>query len=334
MTAMALPTRNDAAFCRRMLPAVSRTFALTIRLLPPRLEYPVLVAYLLCRVADTVEDTTRLTAARKAELLALFAGSLEEGGPLPDALQAAFAEPRNDEEELAHHADAVLREFRRMEASERAAIRPWVKEMSGGMADFVLKQGDATPEGPAILTDIAELERYCYYVAGTVGHLLTALFILHDGRMRVQRQEELRALATSFGLGLQLTNIIKDVADDRRRGVSYVPRELMERSGEGPGDALGPLIQKARGHLRDALEYCTRLPRRQYRVRLFCLTSLYFAIRTLRLAELEPWLLGSTGRKLKISRGAVYRTLVMSYVVAPTNFLVRAYFDRLSTARA
>ncbi len=342
MTAMPREPADDAEFCRRMLPGVSRTFALTIRLLPERLEHPVLVAYLLCRVADTVEDTTRLPAARKAALLALFARCLDEDGLDPADLRAAFADHRNDEELLAHRADVVLREFRRLRDAQRAAIRPWVKDMCAGMADFVLQHGDATADGPAVLHSVAELERYCYYVAGTVGHLLTALFTLHDGRMRAAEQERLRGLATSFGLGLQLTNIIKDVADDRRRGVSYVPRELFERAGLIPGQSspgrvealLAPLIAKARSHLRDALEYCTRLPRRQYRIRLFCLTSLYFAIRTLRLAELQPARLADSRDKLKITRAEVYRTLAMTHLVAPTNVLVRAYFDRLSAARA
>jgi farnesyl-diphosphate farnesyltransferase len=339
MTATPLPPADDAAFCRRMLPAVSRTFALTIRLLPPGLEHPVLVAYLLCRIADTVEDSTRLPAARKAPLLEEFAAALEPGGADADGVREAFATPASDEERLAHRADAVLREYRRLPPPVQDAVRPWVREMCSGMAAFALRQGDAAAGDGTVLADVAELERYCYFVAGTVGQLLTALFILHDGRMDEARRESLRTRATSFGLGLQLTNIIKDVADDRRRGVSYLPRDLYERAGGRAGQAalrevLAPLIARTREHLHDALEYCTRLPRRQYRVRLFCLTALYFAIRTLRLAELQPSLLGSQERKLKISRAAVYRTLAMSYLVAPVNALVRAYFDRLSAARA
>ena len=71
------------------------------------------------------------------------------------------------------------------------------------------------------LIDVADLDQYCYYVAGTVGHLLTALFPLHHRRLSKDHEKRLKALATSFGLGLQLTNIIKDVADDARRGWSF-----------------------------------------------------------------------------------------------------------------
>lgn len=316
---------DDRAFCRGILSAVSRTFALTIRLLPPGLEYPVTVAYLLCRVADTIEDTTILPPPEKRRLLAHFRECLDEHGPDAEPLQAAFGggAHASDEERLASRADAVLREFRRLPDAQRAAVRPWVQEMCAGMAQFV---------GVTTLGSLDDLDRYCYFVAGTVGHMLTELFRLHDGRMSGERYRDLEGLATSFGLGLQLTNIIKDVADDRRRGLSFIPRELYAAGASEAQEVLQQLVRKAERHLRDALDYCTRLPRRQYRVRLFCLTSLYFAARTLRLAERQPRLLGSDG-KLKISRGAVYRTLAMTCLLAPHNGLVRAYFRRLSRAR-
>ncbi|HEY2804606.1 MAG TPA: phytoene/squalene synthase family protein [Gemmatimonadales bacterium] len=335
-------TSTDRAFCERMLPGVSRTFALTIRLLPPGLEYPVLVAYLLCRVADTIEDSTLLPVALKVSLLEHFRTCLDDDGPDAAALHAAFA-GTSDEETLAREADIVLREFRRLPGAQRAAIRPWVQEMCTGMASFVAAGGSEGSGRLQMLASVEELERYCYFVAGTVGHLLTALFRLHDGEMTEAQYQRLESLATSFGLGLQMTNIVKDVADDRGRGVSFVPRELFETSGIKPEDlpaaardglagrVMQPLIARARRHLASALDYCTTLPRRQYRIRLFCLTSLYFAARTLRLARREPALLGGE-RKIKISRGAVYRTLAMTYLVAPVDALVRAYFVRLEGA--
>ena len=91
---------------------------------------------------------------------------------------------------------------------------------------------------------------------------------------------------------------------------------------------MNALIAKARIHLSDALAYCTALPRSQYRIRLFCLTPLYFAIRTLALAERDPRLL-DPGHKVKITRGEVYRTICAAYVVAPSNHLAATYFRQL-----
>jgi farnesyl-diphosphate farnesyltransferase len=192
---------------------------------------------------------------------------------------------------------------------------------------------------------VEDLDRYCYYVAGTVGHLLTALFWLHHGRGPDERRARLEGLATNFGLGLQLTNIIKDIADDRQRGRIYVPQQLTQLVGIRPEQiqdadhraeslrVMELLIDKAGRHLRDALDYCIALPRSQYRIRLFCLTSLYFAVRTLHRAKHDPRLL-DPNHKVKITRAEVYRTVVVTHVVAPVNSLVRAYFRHLAGGMA
>jgi farnesyl-diphosphate farnesyltransferase len=327
------------AFCYETLPKVSRTFALCIRLLPNGVEYPVLVAYLLCRVADTIEDTADLSAAEKDRLLAHFRSCLEEGGPDAAPLREVFGRRHTEEEQLAAQADTVLREFRGLTRDQRASIRPWVQEMSAGMAEFAKLNDDEPSLQLMTLATVEDLDRYCYYVAGTVGHLLTDLFRALRPRVSLQHSR-LKKLATSFGLGLQLTNIIKDVADDRKRGWSFVPRELCQLAGIRPEDLHNPdrrgesrqvmnaLITKAQSHLVDALDYCTALPRGEYRIRLFCLTSLYFAVRTLRLAARDPQLLDPR-HKVKITRGAVYRTVGVAAVCAPLNSLVRAYFRYL-----
>jgi len=329
---------TDRAFCQEMLPKVSRTFALCIRFLPPGVNYAVLVAYLLCRVADTIEDSVGLSAADKDRLLAHFRRCLEEGGPDATPLAAAFAEGRQDDEQLAARADTVLHEYRALPAPQRDAIRPWVQEMCSGMAEFARRA--STPGQLEALTSVADLDRYCYYVAGTVGHLLTGLFWLHHGRGSEKRLQRLESLATSFGLGLQLTNIVKDLADDRRRGWSFVPRQMTRLAGIDPEQmddgvhrdesrrVMDLLIDKANAHLRDALDYCTELPRSEYRIRLFCLTSLYFAVRTLRRARHDPGLL-EPQHKVKISRAEVYRTVIITHLVAPVDGLVRAYFRHL-----
>lgn len=330
---------TDRLFCQAMLPKVSRTFAVCIRLLPPKLEHSVLVAYLLCRIADTIEDTTTLGGSDKARLLDDFRGCLHGEGEAT-SLREAFDGATSDEERLAHDADSVLREYRHLPAAHQEAIRPFVQEMCAGMAEFATRER-ASRSGDVALETVADLERYCYYVAGTVGHLLTDLFRLQGRSLAADQYHELKDLATSFGLGLQLTNIIKDVADDRRRGWSFIPLDLCAAAGLQPDELQVPerrrdaervmqaLIAKARGHLRDALSYCTTLPSAAYRIRIFCLTSLYFAIRTLRLAERDPRLLDPR-HKVKITRGDVYRTVATTHVIAPFNPLVRTYFLRLA----
>lgn len=336
----AIPSpESDLAYCGEMLPKVSRTFALCIRLLPPDLERSVMLAYLLCRIADTIEDADDIPVDDKRELLQRFAGNISTPEAEVGYLQAAFTDDGTAEDQLCHHADRVLRCFGRLDRDEQEAVRPWVEEMCAGMVDFSrepVSPGSAMPS----LERVEDLDRYCYYVAGTVGHLLTALF----GRRLAPRDQgritQLDAYATSFGLGLQLTNIIKDAAQDHRLGWSFIPRELCEREGIGVDELFGPgqeeashnvfavLIEKARGHLKDALHYTTLLPASQYRIRLFCLTSLFFAVRTLSLAAADdgPLVQGGT---VKITRGEVYRILATTCVVAPSNRMVKWYFRHL-----
>ena len=338
-----LPTpasSGDRAFCQAMLPHVSRTFAACIRLLPSPVDHQVLVAYLLCRIADTVEDTADLPVEDKERLLARFAECLEDENADTTPLAETFAQPRIPDELLTRECAGVLREFRALGPAACAAIRPWVQEMARGMAQFARVHHEARPGRLVSLTSVAELDAYCYYVAGTVGHLLTELFRLHSPRVTDAHYARLKRLATSFGLGLQLTNIIKDVADDRQRGWSFVPTQLCSLAGIAPGELLDPaqarkarivmdsLIAKAKSHLNDALAYSTALPRSQYRLRLFCLTPLYFAVRTLALAERDPRLLDAQ-HKVKITRGEVYRTLCATYVVAGSNHLAATYFRQL-----
>ncbi|HET8650317.1 MAG TPA: phytoene/squalene synthase family protein [Gemmatimonadales bacterium] len=321
------------------MPLVSRTFALCIRFLPADLEWSVLVAYLLCRVADTIEDAAEPPPEEKRRLLGVFRDAVDDPARPIAALTDAFAHSASDDERLAAHADAVLRAFTRLPAEERAAIAPWVHEMCDGMAQFA----EGTAAGPGrfrALPDLESLDRYCYYVAGTVGHLLTRLF-----RIRFPAGhpagERLEGLATSFGLGLQLTNIIKDVAADRRRGWSFVPRDLCQLSGISPEELCDPqrraegrqvmttLIDRARTHLDDAITYCTLLPHRAYGIRVFCLTSVYLAIRTLELAAQDAQLL-DPGHTVKITRRQVYRSVAMTHLVAPSNRLIRRYYRHLA----
>src|SRR5690606_2736574 len=91
---------------------------------------------------------------------------------------------------------------------------------------------------------LADLERYCYFVAGTVGHLLTDLFATVLGR---PIEPALRAQAERFGAGLQMVNILKDVTEDRARGWSYIPRTTCVEHGVDVAALLDP-TRRDRAH--------------------------------------------------------------------------------------
>lgn len=336
---------DDRRLCVAALPHVSRTFALCIRFLPDELEYSVLVAYLLCRIADTIEDSASLGETDQRQLLAWLRDALDTPALAGDAapLQEAFADAESHDERLARDAAAVLREYHRLPQPHRDAIRPPVQEMCDGMAEFVsgpLRRDAGAPAALRALPDVASLERYCYFVAGTVGHLLSALFRQHFAHADAERDRQLESLAASFGLGLQLTNIVKDVSADRGRGVSFVPEDLCAGAGidverltdpahrAAGRQVVGQVAAMARRRLDDAITYCTVLPRGEYGIRRFCLVSVFLAARTLALLPRDPRLL-EPDHTVKITRADVTRTVLVTSVIAPSNALVRRYYRSL-----
>jgi farnesyl-diphosphate farnesyltransferase len=328
-------------WCETMLPRVSRTFALCIRFLPEDVRRPVLLSYLLCRVADTVEDDPDLAPQTKRELLELFARGLESASADLSPLASAMAHRDDADALLTAQAAAVTALLRAQPHAVRQAVIPWVKEMCAGMAEFATRLprpiADGTLRG---LETEADLDRYCYYVAGTVGHLLTALFTTLRPRITTEAAQRLDALAEDFGAGLQMVNILADVARDRQRGVSYVPRAVCEAEGLDAADLLRPdqrqraqavlsrLADRAHTRLRRARDYCLLVPRAEYQLRLFCLIPYYLALRTLRALEQDAEY-PAAGQRVKVGRSVVYRTVTAARVCAASNHLLRAYAWRL-----
>jgi len=171
------------------------------------------------------------------------------------------------------------------------------------------------------LADQHEMDEYCYFVAGVVGELLTELFCLYDPRIAEQRTMLMR-LALSFGQGLQMTNILKDVWDDLARDICWLPRTTFARHGFNLDD-LQPgctdpafhagyreLLGLAHSHLRNALYYTQCLPPDQGGIRRFCAWAIGMAVQTLDLIHQTPHF--ASGSEVKISRGDVGRTVLLT----------------------
>ena len=331
---------HDVQYCRDALPGVSRTFALGIELLGDPLRDEIAIAYLICRVLDTVEDTTTLAADIRADVLdhaALEFVESDRHEACALRIERLFADPTLDgaDHALCRNARTVLRAFHALRPGARNAMRRSLREMGDGMAATVRRERDGTV---LQLETFGDLERYCYYVAGTVGHLLTNLFVLDRPSIAPEIETRLCARAVAFGLGLQVTNIIKNVTDDIARGVAYVPRVLFERAGieletlaDAPGDPRGRavvagLVQHALGWLDDALEYTLTLPARERDLRMFCGLPLAFALRTLARAVATDEVFSE--ETLKIGRLEVRAIHArMDQVVADDDAIRRLYHE-------
>lgn len=293
------------------LKGVSRTFALTIPLLDGPLPDYVGNAYLLCRIADTVEDDPKADVRRKRAWLKEFAefaqGQFTDGMKLISLQTRAmqiYSGSGDDPEGM------LLREMAPAIGRTRAFPRPVVSVISRGVA--ILSYGMARSLGGTVIRSQDDVDSYCYFVAGAVGELLAALFALYDPKAD---HERLMALAPSFGEGLQMVNIIKDRADDRGRGVSYLPPDA---SGKG---GVAHYVQVACGHLCDAIDFTRALPKQDIGIRRFCLLCTCMAAATLRLYAADPDDAG-----LKITRRQVGRLARACSYCAGSNLALSALF--------
>ena len=287
------PEHRD--YCREALPAVSRTFALGIELLHEPLRDEIGVAYLICRILDTIEDTTDLPANERAALLDRCATELVDESKWRDCcrdIEAMFSGNghHGEDHELCRNATTVLTTFHEFRPGAREAQQVSIREMSEGMAETVRRE----ERGEGLrLDDEEDLKRYCYYVAGTVGKLLCNEWALDRESITPEVKAALDERAVSFGLGLQVTNIIKGVTDDIARGVAYVPHKLFAAAGidlqtliDDPTDPRGREVVAGLADmtllwLDEALEYTVTIPSSERDIRLFCALPLVFAVRTL-----------------------------------------------------
>jgi farnesyl-diphosphate farnesyltransferase len=302
--------------------------------LPASLATPVTCAYLLCRIADTIEDEPALTPPETLVYLQRFSALLGGEGD-PSAL-ARDLEPRLSdrtlptERDLVRHMDRVIRVAKSLKKPQRAAIQRCVELMCYGMPRF---QFNASVRGLARSTD---LDDYCYYVAGVVGEMLTELFCESSPDIG-SRRAGLSALAVSFAQGLQMTNILKDVWEDRSRGACWLPQEVFTRYGLDLGQvskdaqdpryaaAIAELVGVAHAHLRNALDYTLLIPAGERGIRRFCLWAIGLAILTLRKIARHPGF--TAGAQVKVSRSAVKVTLALTNASVGSNWMLRRLFS-------
>ncbi len=325
------------AYQERILPAVSRTFALTIPQLDPRLRTVISNAYLLCRIADTIEDERALPSDVKQQFHDRFtrvAASTEDPHSFArDLAPLLHGNTLEAERDLVAHTAAVIEVTDSFNLAQRESLARCIRTMCTGMPAF---ERNASTAG---LANQREMDRYCYYVAGVVGQTLTDLFCEYSPDI-ADRREAMSELDVSFGQGLQMTNILKDFWEDRDRGVCWLPGDLFARAGvdlkalqrnhipTAFGTAYGQLIGIAHSHLRNALKYTLLIPEREVGVRRFCLIALGLAMRTLGSIAARPDF--TSGAQVKVSRKVVKKIVIVSRLFAGYSRVLQGWFTRLA----
>jgi farnesyl-diphosphate farnesyltransferase len=271
-----LPTDDaDLEWCHEAVQGVSRTFALTVDVLEEPMSSYICVGYLVCRVADTVEDAGHVPSAAQADLLRTYDAALDPDSEVDveaflDAVEQYLPpeDERSDDWAVVAEADRIVRTFEALPPDVRDAVTPPARELVQGMAMFVERYADA--DGLRIETG-EELEEYCYYAAGTVGNLITNL--VTRGDLDARRRRALYERAEEFGLLLQLVNIAKDVYDDyTAENNVYLPAEWLADEGvpqeevvepeheSGAASVVRRVAEHARGFLDDAQRYLEEVP--------------------------------------------------------------------------
>ncbi len=304
-------SQTDLAYQKAILSSVSRTFALTIPLLPPIIEKVVGNTYLLCRIVDTIEDAAELTPEAKKNLSALFLDVVLERAPVESFVEPCLDALKNysnhDELDLIAHTPTVLRILHTCSSHDQEAVSRCVSIMSEGMSRF---HGRQTKAG---LKNLSEFEDYCYVVAGVVGELLTSIFRHYSPQFskNIQGHEN---LAIAFGQALQMTNILKDSPEDRARGVSWKPANLSQLD----------LLQIAYQKLSDSLTYILLIPKEEVGMRRFCLLAFGLAVLTLdKLAAGDHF---ERQEDIKLSRNTVWFFYGFTKIAAGSNGLIKSFF--------
>lgn len=324
---------SDEVYQDQILPHVSRTFALTIPQLPPALSIPVTSAYLLCRIADTIEDEPALSAPETLAFLqrfsAVVAGSAEAAALARDLEHRLSERTLPTERDLVSNMDRVVRVTASLGAAQHAAIKRCVELMCYGMPRF---QFNASLKG---LPRSSDLDDYCYFVAGVVGEMLTDLFCDYSAEI-ARRRTGLSALAASFAQGLQMTNILKDIWEDRSRGACWLPQDVFSRHGidlanissnsNDPRFRAGivELVAVAHAHLRNALDYTLLIPGKEKGIRRFCLWAIGLAVLTLRKIAHNPGF--TAGAQVKVTRTAVSMTMLMTNIFIGNDWVLKRLF--------
>ena len=342
-----LPPVSPAARKRLLgdlLRGVSRSFYLTLRVLPGGLRIPIGLAYLLARAADTIADTRLLPSEERLSQLLIFREQVE--GPADTEVLTGIGSLHTENQALSQELELLssLPEiFSMLETAgeeDRSLIRWLVVSLSEGMeADLTTFPTEGSGQ-MAALPDSAALDRYTYQVAGCVGEFWTAITMAHTPGLAGWDAAHMAEMGVRFGKALQMTNVLRDVPKDLRLGRCYFPQDRLTAYGLTPDALLDPVmassarpmladgIQIALGHFQAAEQYILEIPRRNLRLRLAVLWPVLIGLATLaELARNSDWL--NPNYPSKVSRSWVYGMMARSLPAAASNSLLRVWLRHL-----
>jgi farnesyl-diphosphate farnesyltransferase len=276
------PATDDRAMLA-LLKGVSRSFYLSVRLLPSGLRRPVAVGYLLARTSDSIADAPGLDASTRLQMLQQFDDDTQ--GRCPPSPIPAPPGMNEAEARLLGALPNCVAWLDALAAEDRADVMTVLGHITHGQTLDVERFGDASAAQPSALTTDEELDEYTYLVAGSVGEFWTKLSFRHMPTFASLPEAQMLELGRQYGKALQLINVLRDAHEDLAQGRRYVPDEI----------ETGRWIRRAREGLECGMRYSLAIASR--RVRVATALPALIGARTLSLLESSP----HTGR-VKVPR--------------------------------
>ena len=260
-----------------ILKQVSRSFYLTLNVLPADVRDQMGLSYLFARAVDTIADTDLIGRAQRLEYLNQFRAQFKGNEIQWDAIQAIQAALLPHQKDSAEHVllqrlGDCLKLYEQYSPDDQERIRWLMEVLPNGMEMDLTRFPGESAEDLTALATLDELDQYTYYVAGCVGEFWTRMVCAHRPAMAQWNIARMSTIGVRFGKGLQLTNIVKDVARDLHHGRCYVPESLLQEAGLKPADLLNEdnlpkfrpvlhrLIALAMEHLDQGWSYTMAIP--------------------------------------------------------------------------
>lgn len=336
---------SKQALLRDLLKRVSRLFYTTLVVVPANVRDQVSLAYLFARAADTIADTELIDRPRRLDYLgqlkAQFVSDHVSLGQIREIRDAvAGVQQDSAEQDLLERLEECFAVLQAFSTEDRRRIQRLMTTLIQGMEMDLMVFPGTTAADVAALKTLDDLDRYTYYVAGCVGEFWTDLMCGHRRGLRSWNVRSMSEVGVRFGKGLQLTNVLKDVAHDLQRGRCYVPESMLADHGLKPRDlldagnlpkfrpVLNQLIRMTVDHLDQGWLYTMAIPRYETRLRLSCMWPILSAGESLKLLRTSPDVL-NPAVKIKMSRAKVYGMMALTIFTGACGYTGTAYWGRL-----
>ena len=337
-------TKTEEAYLSTYMNKVSRSFTLVAPQVESPLDHYLAVAYLICRVVDNIEDCV-VSYQSKQVRFSEFVSLLDEPNRAEVILaaweQIGWDGLSSDEIEMmtVKNGLPLWHIYKKIPLAYRLSINEWASKMAKGMALVTDLDDDSffiTQQGIRLPKTAVDYNQYCFYVAGTVGRMITELAVTYYEIDKTTAQH-LLAYSEACGRALQKTNIVKDFAQDLARGDSFLPDEWLMEVNYAPLSLKDVPFWWKKKVLLDVLteldtsvSYVTDLPITAVGYRKAGLLMMLPAYQTLLLAANRYETLFTPDHAVKISRTTMGKCLIQAQMIATNNDSIRAYGQAVS----